>query len=100
MHRLAPCAAAAALALPGVASAAPCVTPGRLTLRLPRDLASVHVHVDARAVHIRRGDGRLVADIDLRGHPAGTVRVWITGRTHAGRAVRGARTLRLCAARP
>jgi hypothetical protein len=50
-------------------------------------------------VKVRRRGGRLTAIVDLRGRPAGTVRVRIRGVTRRGRRVTSSRRYRLCATR-
>lgn len=68
--------------------------------RAPRGdrVTSATVTVNGKRVKTVRGK-RLRAAIDLRGLPAGTVRVLVTARTRKGRTLRSARTYRTCASK-
>jgi len=72
----------------------------RIRLRAPRGdrLRSARVYVNGRRVRVLRGR-RLRAVIDLRGLPAGRVRVRVVARTRHGRRVSETRRYRTCAKR-
>jgi 6-phosphogluconolactonase (cycloisomerase 2 family) len=83
------------------AGAKACPTSQRFKIRLrePRGrerLTSARVTVAGRRVAVKRSKGRLTANIDLRGHAAGRVKVRIIARTSRGRTVRSTRTFRSC----
>ncbi|HEX8122832.1 MAG TPA: hypothetical protein VF549_16385 [Solirubrobacteraceae bacterium] len=76
-----------------------CASRRRFTIHLARRLRRARVTIGARRVKVRRRGGRLTAIVDLRGRPAGTVRVRIRGVTRRGRRVTSSRRYRLCATR-
>ncbi|HEV2814431.1 MAG TPA: hypothetical protein VGW10_14340 [Solirubrobacteraceae bacterium] len=69
----------------------------RFRIHLERRLRRARVTVGSRRVAVRRRGGRLVATVDLRGRPAGVVRVRIRGVTKGGRRVTSTRRYRPCA---
>ena len=78
----------------------PCSSRRRITIHLPRRLRSAHVSVNQGRIRIHRSHGRLVATIDLRGTPRGTVTVRISGRTKVGRRIAFTRKFRTCKPKP
>jgi hypothetical protein len=54
------------------------------------------VRVAGKRVDVFRRGGRLRAFVDLRGHPRGAVKVVVTGRDAAGRAIRQTRRYHPC----
>lgn len=73
-----------------------CESRRSFVIRLRPGLRSARVHVNGRRVRVRRRGRRLRARIDLRGLPAGLVRVRVIGRTRSGRRVYDERTYRTC----
>jgi len=71
----------------------------RIRLRPPAGttVRDVTVAVGGRRIPVEVRDGRLTADVDLRGRPKGPVDVRITVQTAAGARVTGTRTYRTCA---
>ncbi len=70
--------------LPKAGGAAGCRSTRVFRIKLSRKLARARVHVAGKRVKVRRRHGRLTARIDLRGRPAGRVKVRVAGRTRAG----------------
>ena len=72
-----------------------------IRLREPRRgrIVRARVTVNGKRVAVRRRGGRRRARVDLRGLPAGRVRVRITVETSTGRTVRRSRTYRTCTPR-
>ena len=66
-------------------SARVCRSTRRFRLKLSRKYKRARVWVAGHRVKVRRRNGRLTAVVDLRGRPAGVVRVRVAGRTKAGR---------------
>lgn len=87
----------------GLPAARRCVSRRSFTVRLraPRGqrLVRVRVLVTGRRARVLRGRALRAARIDLRGLPAGRVRVKIIARTAAGRTLEQVRTYRTCVRR-
>ena len=77
-----------------------CVSRRYFTIRIraPRGavLRTVKVTARGKKVRVRRRGSRLMAVLDMRGAPRGTVKVRIVARTKTGRRLTGTRTYHLC----
>jgi plastocyanin len=71
----------------------------KIRIRQPRgsSLRAASVTMNGRPVSVRKEDGRLTAQIDLRGFSTGTYDVRIKARTKGGRTLTGVRRYRTCA---
>jgi plastocyanin len=78
-----------------------CISQRKFNIRIrePRGsrLKSASVTLNGRPVSVRKEDGRLTAQIDLRGFSTGTYDVRIKARTKGGRTLTGVRKYRTCA---
>jgi len=72
-----------------------CVSRRVFVVTLPRGARGLRATVGGRVMRVRGGRVR----VDLRGRPAGVVRLVVTGRTKAGRPLRIERRYRTCAKR-
>ena len=71
----------------------------KIRIRQPHgsSLESASVTLNGRPVSVQKKDGRLTAQIDMRGFSTGTYDVRIKARTKGGRTVTGIRRYRTCA---
>jgi pimeloyl-ACP methyl ester carboxylesterase len=80
----------------GAGAARRCGSRRRFTIHLDRRFRRARVTVGAKRTKVRRRRGRLVATVDLRGRPAGIVRVRIRAVTKGGRRITQTRRYRTC----
>jgi ABC-2 type transport system ATP-binding protein len=71
-------------AAPPPGTAAGCVSTRNFRIKLSRTFKRARVYFAGKRVKVHRRHGRLTARIDLRGRPAGTVKVRVAGRTKSG----------------
>jgi beta-glucosidase len=83
-------------AAPATRPATRCASLRAFEIRLPRGIRHARVRVAGKRVDVFRRGGRLRAFVDLRGHPRGAVKVVVTGRDAAGRAIRQTRRYHPC----
>ena len=78
-----------------------CISQRKFKIRIRQpggsSLTSASVTLNGRPVSVRKEDGRLTAQIDLRGFSTGTYDVRIKARTKGGRTLTGVRKYRTCA---